>query len=65
MERYNSIQKYAEKTGVTVDDMKDMILRTSLDFGCNIAHVEDDKLHDIEHMFETLWRFNDLLDSVI
>lgn len=65
MEKYNSIREYAEKTGVTVDDMKDMILRTALDFGCDVAHVEDDKLQDVENMFSTLWRFNDLLDSVV
>lgn len=65
MERYNSIQEYTEKTGVTVDDMKDMILRTSLDFGCRVAHMDDDDIQDAEHMFETLWRFNDLLDSVV
>lgn len=65
MEKYNSIREYAEKTGVTVDDMKDMILRTALDFGCDVAYVEDDKLQDVENMFSTLWRFNDLLDSVV
>lgn len=65
MKKYNCIKEYAEKTGVTVDDMKDMILRTSLDFGCRVAHMDDDDIQDVEHMFETLWRFNDLLDSVV
>ncbi len=65
MEKYNSIKDYLDSEEMTVDDLKDMILRTSLDFGCNVAHVEDDKLQDVENMFSTLWRFNDLLDSVV
>ena len=65
MEKYNSIKDYLDSEEMTVDDLKDMILRTSLDFGCNVAHVEDDKLQDVENMFSTLWLFNDLLDSVV
>lgn len=65
MEKYNSIKDYLDSEEMTVDDLKDMILRTSLDFGCNVAHIEDDKLQDVENMFSTLWRFNDLLDSVV
>ena len=65
MEKYNSIKDYLDSEEMTVDDLKDMILRTSLDFGCNVAHVEDDKLQDVENMCSTLWRFNDLLDSVV
>ena len=65
MEKYNSIKDYLDSEEMTVDDLKDMILRTSLDFGCNVAHVEDDKLQEVENMFSTLWRFNDLLDSVV
>ena len=65
MEKYNRIKDYLDSEEMTVDDLKDMILRTSLDFGCNVAHIEDDKLQDVENMFSTLWRFNDLLDSVV
>jgi len=65
MEKYNSIKDYLDSEEMTVDDLKDMILRTSLDFGCNVAHIEDDKLQEVENMFSTLWRFNDLLDSVV
>ena len=65
MEKYNSIKDYLDSEEMTVDDLKDMILRTSLDFGCNVAHIEDDKLQDVENLFSTLWRFNDLLDSVV
>ena len=65
MEKYNSIKDYLDSEEMTVDDLKDMILRTSLDLGCNVAHIEDDKLQDVENMFSTLWRFNDLLDSVV
>ena len=65
MEKYNSIKDYLDSEEMTVDDLKDMILRTSLDFGCNVAHIEDDKLQDVENMFSALWRFNDLLDSVV
>lgn len=65
MEKYNSIKDYLDSEEMTVDDLKDMILRTSLDFGCNVAHVDEDVLKDTENLFYTLSKFNDLLDSVV
>lgn len=64
MAKYKNIKEYVEKTGITVDDMKFYILRSSLDLGCKVAHMDEDELQDVENVFNTLYYFNDLLDSV-
>lgn len=64
MAKYKNIKEYVEKTGITVDDMKFYILRSSLDLGCKVAHMDEDELQDVENVFDTLYYFNDLLDSV-
>lgn len=64
MAKYKNIKEYVEKTGITVDDMKFYILRSSLDLGCKVAHMDEDELQDAENMFDALYYFNELLNSV-
>jgi hypothetical protein len=64
MAKYKNIKEYVEKTGITVDDMKFYIIRSSLDLGCKVAHMDEDELQDAENMFDALYYFNELLDSV-
>ena len=64
MAKYKNIKEYVEKTGITVDDMKFYILRSCLDLGCKVAHMDEDELQDAENMFNTLHFFNELLDNV-
>ncbi len=64
MRKYKNIKEYAEKKGVSVEDMKFFIMRSCLDLGCNLVRLEEDELQDVENVFNTLYYFNDLLDSV-
>ncbi len=64
MAKFKNIKEYVEKTGITVDDMKFYIIRSSLDLGCKVAHMDEDELQDAENMFDALYYFNELLDSV-
>jgi len=64
MAKYKNIKEYAEKTGITVEDMKHYILRSSLDLGCRVAHMDEDELQDTENVFNALHFFNELLNNV-
>lgn len=64
MEKYKNIKEYAEKTGVTVEDMKQYILRSCLELGCRVSFMDNEELQDTENVFTTLYLFNELLDGV-
>ena len=64
MAKYKNIKEYAEKTGITVEDMKRYILRSSLDLGCRVSHMDEDELQDAENVFNALHFFNEILDNV-
>ena len=64
MGKCENIKAYVNETGVTVEDMKDMILRTALDFGCRVAHMDGEELQDIENMFLVLFTFKEVIDMV-
>lgn len=64
MEKLKNIQAYVNETGITVDDMKGMVIRTSLDFGCRVAHMDNDELQQTENMFLALFTLNELIDMV-
>lgn len=64
MGKLKNIQAYVNETGVTVEDMKDLIIRTSLDFGCRVAHMDSDELQDTENLFMVLFTFKEVIDLV-
>lgn len=64
MERFKNIQAYIENVGDTREDMKERLLRTALDFGCRISHMDGFEQQETEDMFFVLYRFNELLDTV-
>lgn len=64
MEKLENINAYVKETELTINEMKDMILRTAIAFGCRMAHMEDEELQDAEKMFFVLLTFNEILDMV-
>ena len=64
MEKYKNIKEYAEGTCMEVDDMKYYILRSCLELGCRVFHMDEAELQEAEHVFSVLDLFNNLLDNV-
>ena len=64
MGKCENIQAYVNETGISKADMKDMIIRTALDFGCRVAHMDGDELQDTENLFFLLFTFNEVIDIV-
>lgn len=64
MEKYKKISEYLENRPFAKDDLKEMILTSALDLGCNAANNFDQDVMATSHVFTTLYYFNDILDSV-
>lgn len=64
MDKTKNIQAYCKKSGLTRDDMKDMILKSALELGCNCSKMIKEDEFDAETIFFTLDAFNNLLDNV-
>ena len=64
MEKFENIDQYCKKTFMSVEDMKDMILTSALNLGCEAAHNFEENPHQTEQVFTTLHFFNDILDNV-
>ena len=64
MEKFDSLQKYLNQIDMTVDDLKDMMLTSTLSLGINAVKNFDENVHETAHVFETLFYLNDILDSV-
>lgn len=64
MKKSKNISEYFENSHLTVEDMKDMILRSSLDLGCYAVNNFGGDVFETSHVFTTLYYFNDILDNV-
>lgn len=64
MEKYKNIKEYCEKNNISREDFQYYMLRTAIDFGSRVAHIQEDELQDTENMFTTLHFFNDIINKV-
>lgn len=65
MEKYDNIKEYCEENMMTVSDLKEMILDSALRLGCNAKLNFDEDLNETVQVFNTLYFFNDILDTVV
>jgi len=63
MSKHKNIKEYCDAGFITVDELKEMILTTALNLGCEAAHNFEENPHQTEQAFTTLYFFNDLLDT--
>lgn len=64
MEKYNSIKDYLDSDVMTKEDVKNLILRSSLSLGCECAHLFNGDGKEVETIFLALEKFNSILDNV-
>ena len=64
MEKYKSIEEYLKASDSTREDMKDLILRSSLDLLGDCAHNFEGDAAMTERVAQPLIFFNDILDNV-
>ena len=63
-QKFNSLQAYFESQLYQKEDMKEMILRSSLNLLANCAHNFDEDATKTEEVAQPLFYFNEILDSV-
>lgn len=64
MEKYNNIREYCESNNMTVEDLKDMMLTSAINLGCNAEKNFAESPRETEQVFDTLYYFNDMLNNV-
>lgn len=64
MEKYKNIKEYCEKNNISKEDFRFYMLRTAIDFGSRVAHIQEEELQDVENLFTTIHFFNDIINKV-
>lgn len=64
MEKYNNIREYCENNNMTVEDLKDMMLTSAINLGCNVEKNFEESPHETAQVFGTLYYFNDMLNTI-
>lgn len=64
MEKFNNIKEWCEKSEMTVDDLKDMMLTSALNLGCSAETNFEEDVRSTTQVFSTLSYFNDILNTV-
>lgn len=61
MEKYNSIEDFCNAENITKEDLKDIMLRASIDLGCNCVKNFEGSPEMTEKVFLTLHYFHSIL----
>ena len=64
MEKYNSIKDFCAAENITKEDLKDIMLRSAIDLGCNCVNNFEGSSETTERVFLALHYFHCILRDI-